>query len=216
MDYKKKHKIKKVLFLIFGIFIPLYSYLLSQKGPGGDLILVTFSQIGSRYGGIEQLIIWGIMTSLYYFTFLSYLFDISGSHSFLLRIMLSVTCLSLLITVFLPFSPTMFPIASSTHNYLAYVTASSTVITMLLFIIELFYIDRHIFKYSLGLFLIVASVLLTVLITYGVSSLFQITLASLMLFFMYIELLLLERSKVIDIYENMKKNDHHHEDLEVF
>src|SRR5690554_585398 len=125
MNIIKKHQNRKKLFAIAGIFIPLFTLTFSYKGPYGDLILVTFSQIGARYGAIEQLIIWGIMTAIYYFSFLSYLFAMAGRKSITLKTLLSINCMTLLITVFLPYAPTMFKITSKLHNYLAYITAAS-------------------------------------------------------------------------------------------
>src|SRR5690554_4995749 len=97
MNIIKKHQNRKKLFAIAGIFIPLFTLTFSYKGPYGDLILVTFSQIGARYGAIEQLILWGIMTSIYYFSFLNYLFAMSGKNSIALKTLLSITCMTLLI-----------------------------------------------------------------------------------------------------------------------
>lgn len=216
MDLKKKHKMKKMFYGIFGLFIPLYSLIFSQKGPHGDLVLVTFSQIGARYGAIEQLIIWGIITSLYYFSFLSYLFDLSGSSSRVLRMLLSITCLTLLITVFLPYAPSMFPIVAATHNYLAYITATATVFTMSIFIISLYQIDEKLFYRSLIIFAIAVAILIYFLITFGVSSLFQIVLSFIMCSLMYVELILLEKSPKINIYQNTNHNFLESDELNIF
>lgn len=206
MDIIKKHQKKKRLFGMAGIFIPLFTLTFSYKGPYGNLILVTFSQIGARYGAIEQLILWGIMTSIYYFMFLSYLFDLSGKSSFTLRSLLSITCMTLLITVFLPYAPTMFPITSKTHNYLAYITASSVVALLLLFIIKLLFIDKKLFIKSLIAYLTAIAIVVFVLIEFGVSSLFQIVLSAVMCILMFILLIFLENCDKIDIYKNLYKN----------
>src|SRR5690606_40912664 len=122
MNIIKKHQNRKKLFAIAGIFIPLFTLTFSYKGPYGDLILVTFSQIGARYGAIEQLILWGIMTSIYYFSFLNYLFVMSGKNSIALKTLLSITYMTLLINIFLPYAPTMFNITSKTNIILVYIT----------------------------------------------------------------------------------------------
>lgn len=206
MNYRKKHDTNKKLFGLVGIFIPLYTLTFSYKGPYGDLILVTFSQIGARYGAIEQLILWGIMTSIYYFSFLSYLFSMSGKSSITLKALLSITCMTLLITVFLPYAPTMFPITSKTHNFLAYITAASVVSLLFIFILKLKKIENKLFYKSLTAYIISISIVLYVLLVYGVSSLFQITLSAVMCILMYVLLLLLENSNKIDIYKNLYKN----------
>ena len=149
------------------------------------MILVTFSQIGSRYGAIEDLIIWGIISSFYYFIFLEYLFYLSESKSKFLRITLAFSCLSLLITVFLPFAPAMFPIASETHNTLAYITAISIVLTLFLYVFEFWKRDRKLFYLSFFLLLFIVTTIIMVLIFYGVSSLFQIVLLLVYVFFFF-------------------------------
>lgn len=206
MNIEKIHKRKKKIFAITGIIIPLFSLTFSYKGPYGNLILVTFSQIGARYGAIEQLILWGIMSSIYYFFFLSYLFEISGRSSIALKTLLSITCMTLLITVFLPYAPTMFPITSKTHNYLAYITASSIVTLLLLFVISLYSLDKQLFIKSLIAYLVSVLIVAFVLFYYGVSSLFQIVLSITMCILMFVLLLFLEKCKKINIYVNIEKN----------
>lgn len=206
MNIKKIHQRKKKIFLISGVIIPLFSLTFSYKGPYGNLILVTFSQIGARYGAIEQLILWGIMSSIYYFFFLSYLFEISGRSSIALKTLLSITCMTLLITVFLPYAPTMFPVTAKTHNYLAYITASSIVTLLLLFIISLYSIDKKLFLKSLITYFIFVSIVVFVLLYFGVSSLFQIVLSISMCILMFALLLYLENCEKINIYTNIEKN----------
>jgi len=196
VDFKKRHLIYKIIFGIFGIIIiPSYAILFSQNGPGGDLILVTFSQIGSRYGGIEGLIIWGIMSSLYYFLFLSYLFNLSGVDNIFLKAMLIITCLSLLITVFLPFAPSMYPVASLTHNRLAYITAIATIVTLFSYVFSLMNVNNQLFLKSIISLSISVTIILVVYLTYGVSSLFQIVLSTILCSFLLCKLLVLLASK---------------------
>lgn len=206
MNNIKKHQINKKLFLIAGIFIPLFTLTFSYKGPYGNLILVTFSQIGARYGAIEQLILWGIMTSLYYFSFLSYLFAMSGRSSITLKALLSITCITLLVTVFLPYAPSMFKITSKFHNFLAYITAASVIALLLIFIIQLKKLDNTLFYKSIAAYIVSVSIVMYFLLVYGVSSLFQIALSAVMCMLMYALLILIESSKKIDIYKNLYKN----------
>lgn len=207
----KKHKIKKLLFGIIGlIFIPVISYLLSLNGPKGDLILVTFSQIGSRYGAIENLIIWGIISSFYYFSIMEYLIFLSDTIVPGLKLFLSLSCLSLLITVFLPFAPSMFPIASETHNILAYITGVSIVTTLFIYIFSFWNRERGYFYKSFFLLIALVIILIIFLIAFGVSSLFQIILSCALCSYMYMELIFLEKSKIIDIslkFDTKKKSE---------
>ena len=205
MDYRKKHSLNKKIFAIVGLFIPLYTLTFSYKGPYGDLIIVTFSQIGARYGAIEQLIVWGIMTAIYYFSFLSYLFAMTGRNSLTLKALLSITCMTLLITVFLPYAPTMFKITSLVHNYLAYLTAASVVVLLLIFIIQLRKLDKKLFLKAMAAYLVSLGLVSYFLLYYGVSSLFQIVLSAVMCILLYTLLLFIESSKNIDFIENLYK-----------
>lgn len=218
VDYRKKHYYKKVFFGIFGfLIIPAYSYLFALNGPGGDLIIVTFSQIGSRYGAIESLIFWGIMLSLYYFFFLSYLYQLTGEKNIFFQINLALSCLSILLTVFLPFAPTMFPIAGKLHNILARVSAVSCAVTLLVFVFIYSKIDRAVFIKSLIAFLVVLAFNVLILINYGISSLFQIVLAATFCPYLYLNLLFLEKSDKFNIYEVLEKAAAEREDgMDIF
>jgi len=202
----KKHKIKKLIYGLIGlVIIPIYSYIFSLNGPKGDLILVTFSQIGSRYGAIENLIIWGILSSFYYFSLIDYLMYLSDTEIPALKVTLAFSCLSLLITVFLPFAPTMFPFASETHNTFAYITGVAIVLTLFLYNFSFWKRDRDLFYKSFFLLIAVLLVLIIVLITAGVSSLFQIVLSSTLCLYMFLELVFLEKSKKIDIFRKLRE-----------
>lgn len=206
MNGLKKHKIKKTIYGLIGlVIIPIYSYIFSLNGPNGDLILVTFSQIGARYGAIENLIIWGILSSFYYFSLIEYLMYLSDTEIPVLRVTLAFSCLSLLITVFLPFAPTMFPFASETHNILAYITGVSIVLTLLLYNFSFWNRDRNLFYKSFFLLIAVLLVLIIVLIAAGISSLFQIVLSSALCLYMFLELVLLEKSDKIDIFSKLRE-----------
>ncbi|MCK9536389.1 MAG: hypothetical protein M0R05_02175 [Bacilli bacterium] len=206
MDYRKSHYYKKIFFGIFGLLIiPVYSYLFALNGPGGDLIIVTFSQIGSRYGAIESLIFWGIIMAMYYFTFLNYLFFLTGSKSILFQINLALSCLSILVTVFLPFAPSMFPLAAKTHNFLARVSAISCAVTLLIFNFAYLKIDKIVFYKTLAVFILVVFINIFVLFYFGISSLFQIVLSATFCPYLFLNLIFLEKSPHFDIYAIMEK-----------
>ncbi len=217
MDGLKKHKIKKITFGIIGlVIIPFYSYCFSLNGPKGDLILVTFSQIGARYGAIENLILWGILSSFFYFSIIDYMIYLSDTKIPILKVFLSLSCLSLLITVFLPFAPTMFPIASETHNLLAYVTTVAIILTLLTFLFSFWNRDRNLFYKSFFLLLVIILVLIFLFINYGVNSLFQIILSTSLCLYMFLELCFLEGSSKIDIYQKLKTEDEREEIEDLF
>lgn len=208
MSSLKKHKYKKTAYGIIGLaVIPIYSFILSLKGPYDDLfkrlIIVTFSQIGARYGAIEDLIIWGLLTSFYYYSLVDYLLYLSDTDIPILNVTLAFSCLSILIIVFLPFAPTMFPLASETHNTLSYIAGGAIIMTLLIFDFSFWKRDRKLFYKSFLLLLAVVIALVVVMLTVGVSSLFQILLASFLCLYMFLELLFLEKSEKIDIFRKL-------------
>ncbi|MGD9605471.1 MAG: hypothetical protein AB7V00_04890 [Bacilli bacterium] len=206
--YQKRAKTYKLIFIIVGlVIVPLYALIFSQYGPGGDLILVTFSQIGARYGAMELLIIWGMLTSLYYLAFLSYLAVLTRFNNFIMNFLIGFGGLSMLVTVFLPFAPSMFPITSETHNFLAYVTAVSTLFSLVVFVGSLFRLDRLLFVKSAILLLIVVAACLTVLIVFGVSSLFQIVFSTLLCALLCLLLIFIEKSPNINISQALEDHD---------
>ena len=198
--FQKRAKTYKITFFIVGlIIVPIYAIFFSQFGPGGDLILVTFSQIGARYGAMELLIVWGMLTSLYYLAFLSYLTVLTRFNNFIMSFLIGFGGLSMLVTVFLPFAPSMFPITSETHNFLAYVTAVSTLLALVVFVGSLFWVDRILFFRSAVVLLIIIVACLTVLIKFGVSSLFQIVFSTLLCALLCLLLHFIEKSPHVDI-----------------
>ncbi|HHZ12102.1 MAG TPA: hypothetical protein GYA05_05250 [Acholeplasmataceae bacterium] len=208
----KKHKLKKIVFGIIGLaVIPVHSILLSLKGPYDDLlerlIIVTFSQIGARYGAIEDLIIWGLLFSFYYFFVFDYLLYLSDTDIPILKLTLAFSGLSVLIIVFLPFAPTMFPIASETHNTLSYIAGGSILLTLLIFNLSFWSRDRKLFIKSFSVLFAGVAVLLTVMVTVGVSSLFQILLSGFLGFYMFLELVFLEKSEKIDVFRKLRQAD---------
>jgi hypothetical protein len=209
MSGLKKHKFKKNIFGIIGLaVIPLHSFLLSLKGPFDNLwerlVLVTFSQIGARYGAIEELIIWGLLSAFYYFTIFDYLLFLSSTELPLIKLTLAFSGLSILIIVFLPFAPTMFPIASETHNTLSYVAGVAIVLTLLIFVFSFWNRDRKLFYKSFFILLVGVAVLLAMMMIIGVSSLFQIALSGFLCAFLFLELIFLEKSDKIDIFEKLR------------
>lgn len=205
MNYRRKHHIRKWGSGLIGmVVLPLYGIVFSLKGPSGDLLLSTFSQIGSRYGGIEILIVWGIFAALYFFLSLSYLFDISQADSLLLRTMMIITCLSLLWTVYLPYQPLMFPVASDLHNLCAYLTALCAIITLLLFDWSLKKTDRKLFVQSIAILIVSVVILLALYLLYKVSSLLQIALTTIIAADMFLEFSLIENSPAMNLEAVMK------------
>ncbi|MGD9887014.1 MAG: hypothetical protein AB7T03_03520 [Bacilli bacterium] len=198
--FEKRAKTYKITFFIVGlIIVPIYAIFFSQFGPGGDLIIVTFSQIGARYGAMELLIIWGILTSLYYLAFLSYLTVLTRFNNMIMSFLIGFGGLSMLVTVFLPFAPSMFPITSETHNFLAYVTAVSTLFALVVFVGSLFWVDRLLFVRAAVILLVIIAICLTVLIKFGVSSLFQIVFSTLLCLLLCLLLYFIEKSPHVDI-----------------
>jgi hypothetical protein len=177
-------------------------------------VLVTFSQIGARYGAFELLIIWGILTSLYFMGFLSYLVSITKFNNLFMSLLIGFGGLSMLVTVFFPFAPSMFPITSNTHNTLAYVTAIATLFTLVVFVGSLLRVDKALFFKSLITLVVTIAICLSVLVAFGVSSLFQIVFSTLLCGLLFLILRFLEKSPFVDIPKALEDMDRSRNDSE--
>ena len=131
--------------MIIGLFIiPVYSILF---GTNGDLILMTFSQVGGRIDGkLEALIIWGILCSIYFYYGIDYMLKLIKRENNHVTTILAIGCGSLILTVLLPFNTMMYPASSEIHNDLARVAIVLIIISVLMFIFELKKFDKTVFK----------------------------------------------------------------------
>lgn len=197
----KKHRRIKITLMIIGLFIiPVYSILF---GTNGDLILMTFSQVGGRIDGkLEALIIWGILCSIYFYYGIEYMLKLIKRENNHVTTILAIGCGSLILTVLLPFNTMMYPASSEIHNDLARVAIVLIIISVLMFIFELKKFDKTVFKKCLITYIISLIILVISFIFFKVSSIFQIIFASIMSYFIIIALLIIEKSKKINLVDS--------------
>ena len=196
----KKHKRIKLIFIIIGMFIiPIYSFLF---GNHGDLILMTFSQVGGRIDGkLEGLIIWGLICAIYFYFIIEYMQMMVKMKNYFVTGSLLLGCVSLILTVFLPFNTVMYPASIEIHNNLARVAVAMIIISVLLFVISLRRFDEKVFLKSIIAFALSILILIICFLNCGVSSIFQIVFASIMAYLSILIFLFIEKSKKLDLQE---------------
>lgn len=200
----KKHKQVKIALIIIGlIIIPLYSILF---GINGDLIDMTFSQVGGRIDGkLQGLIIWGAICSIYFYFAVEYMFMMLGKSNRLILGLVGLGCICLMITVFLPFNTMMYPISSEIHNNLVRVAVVIIILAIMFFVINLKNYDKKTFIISLVSYLICIVVILAIFLKYRVSSIFQIAFVTLMCIYLILQFALIEKSPSTDLLLSLNK-----------
>jgi len=96
----------------------------------------------------------------------------------------------------------MYPASSEIHNDLARVAIVLIIISVLMFIFELKKFDKTVFKKCLITYIISLIILVISFIFFKVSSIFQIIFASIMSYFIIIALLIIEKSKKINLVDS--------------
>lgn len=200
----KKHKQIKIALIIIGlIIIPLYSILF---GINGDLIDMTFSQVGGRIDGkLQGLIIWGAICSMYFYFTVEYMFMMLGKNNKFVLGLVGIGCICLMVTVFLPFNTMMYPVSSEIHNNLVRVAVAIIIVAILFFVINLKNYDKKTFIISLISYLICIAVILVIFFKYRVSSIFQIAFVTLMCVYLILQFMLIEKSPSTDLLLSLNK-----------
>lgn len=195
-----RHNRIKIFFIIIGlVIIPIYSYLF---GNNGDLILMTFSQVGGRIDGkLEGLIIWGLICAVYFYSIIEYMLMMIKRKNYFVTGTLLIGCISLILTVYLPFNTVMYPASSEIHNNLARIAVAMIIISVLLFVFSLKKFDNKVFIKSIIAFGVSIILLILCFLRCGVSSIFQIVFASIMSYLSLIIFLFIEKSDKLDLNE---------------
>lgn len=205
MKYNSLHKKIKLFLGILGlVIIPIYSVMYAING---DPLLVTFSAVGGRYNKQPYLILWGILLSVFFFVSLSYLFIITRMENNKIKMSLTVGSVLLLVSVIVPFIPSMYPIISEIHNNLAYITAIFGIFVIYAFVLTLQKLDKKLYKRSLNLLNIVVLITVIIFLLVGSSSVFQIHYSVGVCFFLFLLIVMIERSNLIDIENVLKEKE---------
>lgn len=197
MNYKNKHKKVKIILGIFGlIIIPIFSIAYALEG---DLKLMTFSQIAGRYHLRQYLVVWGLLLAIFIFLGFNYIFILTEMKNNFVRTALTMVCTMLLISVFVPFIPSMFPLIANIHNYMSYATVVFSIVFLYSFVLTLQKTDKRLYKLTMILLNIMILSMIIFYLFVGTSSLFQIEYSFVVSFFLFILLVFIEKSEVIDI-----------------
>lgn len=194
----KRHKrIKYILMVVGLLIIPVYSVFF---GANGDLIDMTFSQVGGRIDGkLESLIIWGGLCSIYFYSIIEYMQMLLEKENKLVAWLVGLGCICLMITVFLPFNTMMYPVSSEIHNNLVRVAVVIIIIAVLYFVLNLKKVNKKTYTISLVTYLICILLLVGIFLKYHVSSVFQIAFVTVMSYFLIFEFVLIEKCPNVDI-----------------
>jgi hypothetical protein len=197
--YKKRIRKAGVLYgLMALVVIPVYTVFFATQA---DLITKNMSYIGGYMGGYTRLLIWGIVSALFYLGFSSYLFMLTRFSNARVRRMLLAACAMLVLTVALPFVPEVWPRMAQMHNTFAMLAPVIMVLVMYVFVFYLGKCDRAIYKkalFSLNSLVLVSAILMFFL---GASGLLEVIFSVGMCVLLFLLLVWLSHSEQMDVVE---------------
>lgn len=184
------------------VIIPIYTILYATRA---DLITRNMSYIGGYMGGYRGLVLWGVVSGLFYLGFTSYLFMLTKFTNKRVRRMLFAACAMLIITVLLPFVPEIWPRAAEMHNFFAMLAPIVMVLTMYLFVFYLAKCDRGVYKralWALNSMVLVSAVLMFLT---GSSGLLEVVFSVGMCVLLFMILIWLSHSEHVDLVRAMRQ-----------
>ena len=177
------------------MIIPVYTVLYACRG---DLMQENMSLIGATAQGYRGLVIWGMISGMFYLGFTLYLFMLTRFDNIRVRRMLCAGCGMLILTVLLPFVPEVWPKAAQLHNFFAMAAPIVMILTMYVFVFYLARHDRKVYRkalISLNTLVFFSTVLL---FATGTSGLVEVVVTVGMCGYLYGLLFWLERSEKFD------------------
>lgn len=184
------------------VIIPIYTILYATRA---DLITQNMSYIGGYMGGYRGLVIWGVVSGVFYLGFTSYLFMLTKFTNKRVRRMLFAACAMLIITVLLPFVPEIWPRAAEMHNFFAMLAPIVMVVTMYIFVFYLAKCDRSVYKralWSLNTMVLISAVLMFLT---GSSGLLEVVFSVGMCVLLFMILIWLSHSEHLDLVRAMRQ-----------
>jgi len=192
--------------LIYGVLaifiIPIYTVLYATKA---DLITQNMSIIGGSMGGYRALVLWGVLSALFYLGFTLYLFMLTRFTNPRVRRMLFAGCAMLIFTVILPFVPEVWPRAAQLHNILAMAAPIVIILTLYFFVFYLARCDRAVYKKALTALNTIVMVSALLLFATGTSGLLEVVVTVAMCGFLFMLLVWLAHSEKLDLLEAMQE-----------
>ena len=181
--------------------IPVYTLLYAAKA---ELITGNMSMVGGMMGGYNGLVLWGVISGLFYLGFTLYLFMLTRFTDPKVRRMLFAGCAMLICTVILPFVPEVWPRAAQLHNILAMAAPILIILTQYFFVFYLRRCDWAVYKKALASLNAIVLVSGLLLFATGASGLLEVVVTTLMCGFLFMLLVWLAHSEKIDMVEAMR------------
>ncbi len=184
------------------VIIPIYTILYATRA---DLITQNMSYIGGYMGGYRGLVIWGVVSGVFYLAFTSYLFMLTKFTSKRVRRMLFAGCAMLIITVLLPFVPEIWPRAAQMHNFFAMLAPIVMVVTMYIFVFYLAKCDRSVYKRALWMLNTMVLISAVLMFLTGSSGLLEVVFSVGMCVLLFMILIWLSHSERLDLARAMRQ-----------
>jgi hypothetical protein len=160
--------------------------------------------VGGMMGRYNGLVLWGVISGLFYLGFTLYLFMLTRFTDAKVRRMLFAGCAMLIGTVILPFVPEVWPRAAQLHNVLAMAAPILIILTQYFFVFYLGRCDRAVYKKALASLNAIVLVSGLLLFATGASGLLEVVVTTLMCGFLFMLLVWLAHSEKIDMIQAMR------------
>lgn len=200
-------KTKKRMFIVLGIFaliiIPTYTIIFAMAAD--NIFDFSLSFIGNSLGKKKQLIIWGISLAIFFFIFLGYLFKLTNMKNKRINRLLIGSCFLLVLTVFTPFLPEIYPTLAEFHNMFAVGSVLLTLVTLYAYVFTLKDIDTPLYRKTLLAINIVTLLNAIVYFLVGMSSAIEIAFVILVCGFLFLTLFRVYRSEKINVEGRIKE-----------
>ena len=177
------------------LIIPVYTVLYACRG---DLLEENMSAIGATAEGYRGLVLWGVISALFYLGFALYLFMLTRFDNGRVRRMLLAGCGMLMATVLLPFAPEVWPQAAQLHNFFAMAAPVVMMLTLYGFVFYLARYDRQVYTRALITLNLLVFLSAVLLLATGTSGLLEVVVTVGMCGYMFMLLVWLGHSEKVD------------------
>ena len=201
---KKLHKATFMYGLFALLVIPVYTL---DYACNASLLKASMSMIGGEQGKLAGLIVWGVLSAVFFLSFTNYLFMLTRYRNLRVKRLMWVACGLLMAAVFIPFLPEVLPVLSKLHEIFAMTSCILIVITLFIFSYSLQKYDRRI--YVRAMIYLTSAVLMSgvVIFLVGVTSLLEVLFTIAMCVFLFLMLVWLSRSKDIDVVKAVQERE---------
>lgn len=194
--YERKLKLGIFLYSLFALLlIPLYTVNLASHA---NVLDYSISFIGNNLGHRQSLIVWTVMSGVFFICFICYLLVLTKNTKSSAKWMIYLASGMLIVCNFIPFLPEQFPRLARYHNFFAMASSLLLALTLFVFVLALRKFDRRIFWKAMWLLLAVVAVSGVLMLLFGVNSLLETVSILSVCLFMFCVLFWLLRSDRFD------------------